>query len=150
MAENVRLTNTAIGQLRKALADYDATADSYGLDLRLSFSRLVLEQLRDRGWTQKQLATKCGRRESFISRILHGDENFTTETAGRILHALHVRPVIVERYEGSANLTYAAPSIMFCNESIADGQTKDLKYEEEFTAEGRFTTNKRKLRRASC
>ncbi len=82
---------TTIDQLQTLLAEYDATADAVGMELRLSFAQIILRRLWQKGWTQKQLAESTGLKESFLSRVLHSDQNCTFETAGKILHALGVR-----------------------------------------------------------
>ena len=82
---------TTIDQLHKVLADYEETADAAALELGLSFAQVVLRELWLKQWSQKDLATRSGLKESFLSRVLHSDQNWTRDTAGRILHALGVR-----------------------------------------------------------
>lgn len=80
-----------ISALLDRLKQFDNTAESVSADLRLSFARLVARGLRERGWTQRDLAERANFKESFVSRILHSDSNCTLETAGRLLFALGTR-----------------------------------------------------------
>lgn len=81
-----------VKELQKQLARFEQTPESYGLDLRLDLADIVLRGLRERGWTQKQLAQKVGMKESFVSRIIHANANCTFDVAGRILVAFENRP----------------------------------------------------------
>ncbi|MBY0261203.1 MAG: helix-turn-helix domain-containing protein [Phycisphaerales bacterium] len=70
------------------LAEAEAKPESVGFDLRLDLASIVLRALRQRGWSQSDLARAAGMKASFISRVVHSDANCEFETAGRILHAL--------------------------------------------------------------
>jgi ribosome-binding protein aMBF1 (putative translation factor) len=74
-----------------AIEQFEQTGESVGLELRLSLSEVILQSLREKGWTQATLARRSGAKESFISRILHSNANCTLDTAGKLLHALEVR-----------------------------------------------------------
>lgn len=86
-------------QILADLAEYEKTAPSYALELRLSFGELIMDQLTKREWTQRRLAEAAGFRESYVSRVLSGDANFTTESAARLLHALGIRAEVIEQEE---------------------------------------------------
>jgi len=76
----------------KAILDAIEAAESSPLgrsvELRVSFSRLVTERLRELGWTQKKLAEKTRKKESYISRVLNGDENCSFDRAAELLFIL--------------------------------------------------------------
>jgi ribosome-binding protein aMBF1 (putative translation factor) len=88
--------------LLDSLEQYEKEPESRGYELRLEFSRLVLRHLRAKGWTQKELADRAGVKASFINRLIHSDANWTSDSAGRILHALGVHVVFNEWPDGEA------------------------------------------------
>lgn len=67
-----------------------SSAEGVALKLRLNLAELALGRLQENGWTQRKLAREIGWKESFLSRVLHGDENWTSETAGRVMFALGI------------------------------------------------------------
>jgi transcriptional regulator with XRE-family HTH domain len=81
--------------LLATLTEAEAQPWSRGLDLRLALSKLILSRLRSKGWTQKRLAEAAGMKESFITRIVHGDQNCTLDVAGRLLFALGTKATLV-------------------------------------------------------
>ncbi len=81
----------SVTKIRERLASFRQTPESFAHELRLSLSEIVMEELREHGLSQRELAEKSGMKEPFITRVLSGDQNWTTETAGRVLHALAVR-----------------------------------------------------------
>lgn len=85
-----------IDDIRKALERYKQTPDSVGMELRLSFAEIVLRILRQKGWTQCQLAERARLKPPYISRVLHSNANCTFETAGKILFALGARGTLRE------------------------------------------------------
>src|SRR5579862_4261332 len=82
--------------LLKALRSFKETPESFGLQLRLSLSEIILTQLELKGWTQKRLAEQAGVKEPVITRMVHADQNCTLDSAGRVLSALGVRAKLVE------------------------------------------------------
>jgi len=84
-----------IQDLRNTIKDFESTPESRGLALRTSLAVLVLHRLKEKGWSQKQLAESAGMKESFISRIIYANSNCTFDVAGRILFALDVTAEIV-------------------------------------------------------
>ena len=80
-----------MSKVLEVIAEYEQTPESYGLELGLSFSEMVLQRLDELGWTQKRLAEESGMKQAFISRLVHSDANWTRDTAGRMLHALGIR-----------------------------------------------------------
>ena len=53
--------------------------------------------LKRKGMTQKELATKMGKRESEISKWLTGRHNFTTNTISRISSVLEEPIILIAR-----------------------------------------------------
>lgn len=80
-----------IAELRELLDDHRNSPDSVAHEFRLSVGEIVIQALRERGWTQKDLAARIGVTESLISRLLNGDHNWTSKSIGRVMHALDVR-----------------------------------------------------------
>jgi len=74
-----------------ALCEFEQSPEGPGLELGLSMSELVLQRLDELGWTQKRLAEAMGKKEAFISRVVHSNVNWTRDTAGRMMHALGIR-----------------------------------------------------------
>lgn len=68
---------------------------------QLGFAATVSEKLKSVGMTQRELAEKMGKKESYISRILSGDANPTLKTIAEIEVALGV-DVIAFNLEKSA------------------------------------------------
>ena len=83
------------------LTEAEQQPSSAGLDLRLALSKLVLAALRRKGWSQKQLADAAGMKQSFVTRVVHADQNCTFEVAGRMLTALGVNATLVSNEESS-------------------------------------------------
>jgi len=81
----------SVDRLRELREGYRKTPDGYIHELRLSFAEVVLDRLRELGWSQKGLSRKLGVTEPLVSRLLNGDHNWTSESAGRFLFALGVR-----------------------------------------------------------
>lgn len=79
-----------ISEIRNEMEGAFSSAEGVALKLRLNLAELALGRLQEYGWTQRRLAREIGWKESFLSRLLHGDENWTSETAGRLLFALGI------------------------------------------------------------
>lgn len=88
--------NSTITDIRKGIDSYWASPEGIALKLRLNLAELIICRLHENGWTQRALARKIGWHDSFLSRLIHGDENWTTETAGQLLFALEVDAELVE------------------------------------------------------
>lgn len=83
---------TAVQEFRSLVEAVRNTHQSVAMDLRVQFACLVTQLLRDKGWTQSNLAEAADKApESSISEIVHADANCTFETIGKILFALGVR-----------------------------------------------------------
>lgn len=79
-----------------ALRQIESSPSRGGVELRVSFSKLVIRKLRELGWTQKRLADECNKKEPYISRVINGDQNWSSDIAGQILFALKTRAEFVE------------------------------------------------------
>ncbi len=84
--------NETTKMLLEGLEKFRKTPGSFALDLRMFTAEFVLHRLREYGWTQRRLADAMGKPESFVSRFLSGDLNWTTETAGAVFCAIDTRP----------------------------------------------------------
>jgi transcriptional regulator with XRE-family HTH domain len=87
----------AIKNILAALADFEKTSDSVGVEFRVSLSEIVIRHLRIRKWNQRQLAEATGLKESYISRVLHSNANCTLDTIGTLFFALGIRGCFQER-----------------------------------------------------
>jgi transcriptional regulator with XRE-family HTH domain len=86
----------------------------------------VINALKERGWTQHDLAVQADMKDSFISRVVNGSANCTLDTIGRIFFALGIKANIVQD-AGSAVAAWTLhpghgePSIII--EDISDAQS---------------------------
>jgi len=78
------------------------------------------------GWSQKKLAEAAQMKPSFLSRIIHSDQNCTFDVAGRLLYALSVRARIEEAVSGTERQTIVTSRVIY----RAEVNT----YEQETTA----------------
>ena len=76
--------------LRTTLEEYQKSAEGYRSQLCLDLANIIVFGLRQRGWTQKQLAGAAKLSQPQLTRIIHARENCTFGTAGRIFHALGI------------------------------------------------------------
>lgn len=58
------------------------------VDRQVGFAATVAEKLKASGMSQRELANKLGKKESFISRVLSGDANPTLKTISEFEVAL--------------------------------------------------------------
>lgn len=87
--------NRDMQALDAALARFDNEPESYLVDLQMTLAELLLKHLRARRWSQRRLAQEAGMPESFVSRVLSG-ENVELRTIARMLCALRVRARITD------------------------------------------------------
>jgi len=79
------------GKLQDSVRSYQETSKGIAHEFRLSVGEAIIEGLREQGWNQKRLAEQLGVTEPLISRFLNGDHNWTSESVGKIGHALKIR-----------------------------------------------------------
>jgi len=96
----------AVHDILRALAEYEDTAASVGLELRVSLTETILRHLRRKDWSQRELAARTNLKEPYISRILHSNANCTLDTAGKFLHALGIRARFQEVPQTAGDVVY--------------------------------------------
>lgn len=109
MAKNTSMTDEYIDDL---LDEFEKTVPGFAGSLRLDFADLVMTGLRRKGFTQARLSDEAGVQESTISRVIHAEGNSTFETVAKLLHALGVKPTLVER----------APQVISSSPIYANGE----------------------------
>ena len=79
-------------ELQAFMNEEDPELD-YLIQFSVGIADEIEEELKRRGWTQKQLAEALGKKEPEISRWLNGMHNFTLKSLAK-LSALFGRPLI--------------------------------------------------------
>jgi transcriptional regulator with XRE-family HTH domain len=74
--------------LYQNILDTVPTATKKYVNRQLGFAATVSEKLKSVGMTQRELAEKMGKKESYISRILSGEANPTLKTIAELEDAL--------------------------------------------------------------
>lgn len=69
------------------------------LDLSFAIAVKVLETLREKKLTQKELAEEMGLSPQYINKVVKGSENLTLETITRLEKALGVKLINIPRFE---------------------------------------------------
>lgn len=85
-------------------------AEDISMELRLDFADLIMKYLKQKNWTQSRLAKECGISTPVLSRFVQADANCQLESIARVLHALGVRPSIVERGQRGGDSPFADSS----------------------------------------
>lgn len=105
----------AIEALLSDLESFEDSAEGWAYELRLDFADLLISGLRERRWSQTELAEKIDRKQPFVNRLIHADANCTLDTIGRLLHALGLKARLVreakagpaiEKSDTTANRVY--------------------------------------------
>ena len=84
-----------VRELLNDLEEFNLSPESIGFELRFDLAEVVLSELRSKGWSKSDLARAAGTSEKSITRIVNSASNCTFDMAGRICHALGVRPKLV-------------------------------------------------------
>ena len=140
MDEKILITDDEF--LRHGFEEFRKTPESFTITLQMSLSRLILEALRDNGWRQRDLAEKAQVKESFLTRVIHGDSNWTAATAGKLLCALGERAVIQRKHDEPVTLRLVSDYVCTASHPLTQsvnlyGKEKKAKTEEvRFGAEG--------------
>jgi len=87
---------TTISELNRILLDLEDSPEGVGYDLRLNLSEIILRHLKSKGWTQRRLADESKKLESYITRVVHSQQNCSLDTIGEILYALGIRASLME------------------------------------------------------
>lgn len=69
--------------------------------------------LKQRGWTQTDLAKKTGKTSSEVSKWLSGTQNFTLRTIALIEEALGTELIQVKGYDQALNYTFIISSVYY-------------------------------------
>ena len=69
------------------------------LDLSFAIAVKVLETLREKKLTQKELAEEMGLSPQYINKVVKGSENLTLETITRLEKALGIKLINIPRFE---------------------------------------------------
>lgn len=124
------------GLLRELLNEFKQSYKSLGQSLRVNLSEIVIRGLREKNWTQRDLAGETKICEPTISRIIHSDVNCTLDTAARIMFALDVQarltkdehePLIISYGHSASELDTSERSF------TSNGQEKIPRYSTEST-----------------
>ena len=116
----------SIAELNKRLREFQDSPGGFGHELRMNVAEIVMRNLKQKPWTQRKFANVAGKAESYITRIVHGQQNCSLDTVGALLHALGVRATIVEKPASS----------VASKEGTSDGDETYI--EEEATSEGSY------------
>ncbi|GMV26916.1 MAG: hypothetical protein AMXMBFR58_29470 [Phycisphaerae bacterium] len=89
------------GTLRERLAALKGRNDRFFSQLRLrsDLAELIQAGLERRNLNQKQLAEMCGKKESYISRLMNTAANCNIGIVAQVLAPLGIDPAIVDRAE---------------------------------------------------
>ncbi len=90
---------TEKGTSEQRLADAKGSYRYWATQLRLDLSDLIIKKLKATNKPQSWAAEQSGKRESFISRLIHADANFTASVAAKVLFNIGVRPKLVDLEE---------------------------------------------------
>jgi plasmid maintenance system antidote protein VapI len=99
-----KTTQEGIRDWLDEMEKFDNTAEGRGYDLRLDLADIILQHLAEKKWTQASLARAAGMKPSFLTRIIHGSQNFTADVAGRILFALGAKAKLMEIHEDAEEI----------------------------------------------
>ena len=81
----------AIKNILQAIEDLEDSPLGRSYDLRVDLAGILLRNLKEKGWTQRDLARAAKMKEPQVSRILHSNVNWTVDTIARLLFALKIR-----------------------------------------------------------
>lgn len=123
--------------LRELLDEFKQSYKSLGQSLRVNLSEIVIGGLKEKNWTQRDLARETKICEPTISRIIHSDVNCTLDTAARVLFALEVQARLTkDEYEPlMVSFGHAASELDTSERSFtSNGQEKIHQFAPESTA----------------
>ncbi len=82
----------AIDNIHNVLDEFALTADGYAVVLALDLAEIVIQGMRDRDWSETELAEVADIPVGLVSRIVHSNADVKLSVVGKLLHALGVRP----------------------------------------------------------
>lgn len=94
-------------KLAESLAVFESTPEGAAVDLRMDLADLLQYRLLEVGTTQREFAQAVGKRESFVSRVMHADANCTFKVVATLLQAVGVKPKLVDAEEWNRLLAIA-------------------------------------------
>jgi transcriptional regulator with XRE-family HTH domain len=80
----------------------------------------VLQALREKGWTQKDLAEKLNVSAQQINKIVKGQQNLTFETIGKLEDALEISLLQIIEYKSINEIKTTEAIIQAVQETISD------------------------------
>lgn len=133
-----------IAELNRRLREFQDSPRGFGHELRMNVAEIVMRNLKQKPWTQRELAEAAGKGESYITRIVHGQQNCSLDTVGALLYALGVRASIVEDAPAKAvgsvahsltlDTTHGQEEIVY-QEDLKEDWTQDFRFQSNATAE---------------
>ena len=88
-----------MAELIDGLAKFEQTHHALSQELKLDLSELVVNGLRNKGWTHKQLADAIKTKDTYINRVVHANQNCTLDVIGRLCHVLNIKPKLIDLSE---------------------------------------------------
>ncbi len=131
-----------------AIREVDDTPDGLSIEMQMNFSRIVLKRIKDLELTQRKLAERSGKFESYISRVLNGDENISIKRMAEILFALDKTQIawtivgqekttekrrLLRPADTIGHVTTEVPGLQFCPSYKDDSSGKEINFETSKT-----------------
>ena len=129
----------AITNILQTIEDFKQTPESRGLDLRLDLAEILIRNLKEKNWSQRELSNAASMLEPQVSRILHGSANCTLDTIGRLMFALDIHSKLQEVGRDSYCFRYidetGEPFVTVATGAISDGQGNEKAQTWKFAEE---------------
>lgn len=90
------------------------------LDKSAKVAITVLEALREKGWSQKDLAEKMNVSAQQINKIVRGKQNLTFETVGKLETALEISLIEIIEYKAINEIKTNATVLLAAKQSISE------------------------------
>lgn len=132
-----------IQDLHDELDQFKDSEFGFGYDLRVDLGNLIIEQMQSLNWTQAQVAQAAGVKASFINRIIHAEANCTFAVAGKILHALCVKPKLMR--DERTFMNYSSHPVF-----VKTGSTNGSEKSPKWTARQEISSSRTKYRHAKA
>lgn len=138
------MTNESLARLRREAKQIAGSPLGFESRLTSDLHVLLVEAIRKRRISQRELAKLAGKRESFVSRVLSGGSNCTFRVVAELCHAAGVRPRLVSQEQ--VNRIFKTTGHVTTKTHASTTSTKKLTYEPRAeSASGnyivKFTTN---------
>ena len=78
-------------EIHEDIKAFERLPESIGRELRDDLAAIISQHLNGKNWTQSKLAAAAGMKPAYLSRLMHSDQNWTVDVAGRLLFALGIR-----------------------------------------------------------